>query len=69
MTERDFIRLDQDGLQWPLKKHFLVTRFIELYYLLSDVARYERASALRTLTKANTHKSVYYRKVAEILAQ
>lgn len=42
MTEMDYVKLVQDGLLWPLKKHFLGTKFIDLYQLLSKVARYER---------------------------
>lgn len=46
----------------------LATRFIDLYHLSLDMARYERARILRILVKTNTHKGIYYHKVAKILA-
>lgn len=49
--------------KWPLKKHFLVTGVINLYHFPSSVAK-----ALRALTKTNTHKGIYYFKVANVLA-
>lgn len=46
MTESDYARLVQDRLLWLLKKHFLVTRFIDLFNLSSKVNNYKRARAL-----------------------
>lgn len=59
MTERDCVRLIQNGLLWPLKKHFLGTSFTKLYHLLSEVARYERAKATKVLSKIQANKGTY----------
>lgn len=67
MSKRDYVELVQDGLQWPLKKYFMVTRFTNLYHLSLDMARYKRARVTSTLAKPSAHKRLYYHKVTEIL--
>lgn len=56
MPERDCVKLIQVGLQWSLKKHFLGTRFLDLYHLSSDMAKYKRARVAKALARTGIHK-------------
>lgn len=47
----------------------MATSIIELYHLSSNVARYEKARALRTLAKISANKGSYYLEMTEILVQ
>lgn len=67
--ERDCVRLVPDKLQWPLKKYFLSTRFVDLYQLSSNLTKYEQGKASRFSVKNSTYKITYYREVAEISPQ
>lgn len=69
ISKRDYVKLVHNGLPWPLEKHFLATRFIDLYHLSSDVTRYERIKAIRTSSRSSAKKEAHYHEMAKISAQ
>lgn len=48
IIERDYIRLVQEGLIWPLKKDFSGIRFTNLYHLSSKATRNEMVRVAKT---------------------
>lgn len=50
------------------EKALLGTKFIDLCHLSFDVARYERARAIRALAKIDIHKGPHYKEMTKILA-
>lgn len=51
MPNKDCVKLVEDGLQRPLRKHSLVVKFTNLYHLSLYMARHEIVKALRALAK------------------
>lgn len=62
--------LREVGLGWIIvaTKETLLggSRFTDLYHLLSKIIRYEKAKAVRALSKAQMNKGPYYMEMAEM---